>query len=494
MTRAAFASMLLVIVALIAGCGGSTAPPGSTLSGTWVDVDGDGLLERGPGQPLLDRTELAPPARPGRTLATFAQVTDVHVMDAQSPARAPFLDRLGPPFESTFRPQETLTSQVLAATVRSLNRLPLDAVVETGDLVDNDQANEYSEALTVLRGGVVRPDSGRPGYEGVQAASDGDPFYYRPQIDAPRDPALLRRAERPFRSPGLRAPWFPVVGNHDVLVQGVIAPTARTEAIATGSLRAVGLAPDLQLPSESQLSDALVDRILAHGLPGPAVRTTPDARRREFSAGSAVHRLIAASGHGRLDGKLLDYSFDLGRSVCAIVLDAVRRQGGSGGTIRARQLVWLRRQLRAAGRRWVVVFTHQPLRGCAGGEQALALLDRNPRVVAAIAGDTHHNAIEPRRSPAGGYWLITTSSLVDYPQQARAFRLVATAGGGAAIETWMVDHGSGDGLARTSLALSFLDWQGGRARHFAGSRRDRNVRLFLSKRIPAAGGARQRSG
>jgi hypothetical protein len=45
----------------------------------------------------------------------------------------------------------------------------------------------------------------------------------------------------------------------------------------------------------------------------------------------------------------------------------------------------------------------------------------------------------------------------------------------------MVDHRSGDGLARTSLELSFLDWQGGRPAGFAGSARDRNVRLFLRR-------------
>ena len=101
-------------------------------------------------------------------------------------------------------------------------------------------------------------------------------------------------------------------------------------------------------------------------------------------------------------------------------------------------------------------------------------------MLAAVAGHTHRNSI--RR--AGHLWAITTASLADYPQQARAFRVWRAAGGGYVLDTWMLDHGAGpDGLAKVSLDLAFLDAQGGRPGNFSGTPADRNRRL----RVPTSG-------
>jgi hypothetical protein len=453
-----------------------SAPSGSTLRGTWIDADGDGILERGPGEALADRTELAPAARPVKRLALFAQLTDAHVRDEESPARAAILDRLGPPFTSTFRPQEALTAQVLSAAVASIDRVHPQAVLETGDLVDSAQANELDMALAVLRGGRVDPNSGAPGYDGPQSASNPDPFFYRPDVDAPRHPGLLTRAQLPFDSPGLRAPWYPVLGNHDLLLDGEVPATEPLERLAVGSRFPVRLDPGVRVPHGRRASaPALVERVLGRGL----VQTRPvpaDPRRRYLHPGEAMRRLRSASGHGGR-GPRLDYAFDVGPRLRVIVLDLIARGGGSGGRVVPSQVGWLGRELRRAGRRYVIVASHQPLRSSAGGGRALALLDRSPRVVAAVAGDTHHNRIRPRRVRGRGYWLIETASLADYPEQARAFRLVETAGGGVALETWMLDTAP-DALASTSRELAYLDAQGGRPAAFAGRRSDRNARLY----------------
>jgi hypothetical protein len=126
----------------------------------------------------------------------------------------------------------------------------------------------------------------------------------------------------------------------------------------------------------------------------------------------------------------------------------------------------------------VIVISHQPLTTSTRGDELLALLDRSQRVIAALSGHVHRNRIEPRVTAAGGYWLISTASLIDYPQQARALRVVATQGGGVAIHTWMLDHVFPGDLGVISRQLAYLDAQGGRPQGFVGGRLDRNVTLY----------------
>jgi hypothetical protein len=393
------------------------------------------------------------------------------VRDEESPGRVPFLDRLGPPLNSTFRPHEAFSTQVLDAAVRALRRERPDAVVVTGDIVDSAQENELAQALAVLEGGVVAPDSGGPGYDGVQDGANPDPFFFRPDHDAPRHPGSLAAAQRRFRAGGVGVPWYPAVGNHDVLVQGEVPATEAIEAVTVGDRMVTGLDPAFLPPTldEDDAAEA-VDVLLRQGEAFGRAQAVPrDPARRHLAPDALVARLAAAAGVSPAAPGRLDYTFQLAPQVRGIVLDTVNRAGGSRGVVRPDQVAWLRRQLDG----WVVVFAHNPLEASDGGAAALEVLDRAEGVVAVVSGNRHRNVIRSR----DGYWLIGTSSLADFPQQARMFRL-REAPGGAVLETWMVDH-DGRGLAGTARELAYLDAQGGRPQGFAGRPTDRNARLFV---------------
>lgn len=466
---------------------------GSTLETTWVDRTGDGRLQVGPGEPLVEREELHGRAPLDRVLGTLGHLTDAHVMDASSPARVTFLARLGPPFQSTFRPQEALTVQVLVGAVIALRALGPDVVVQGGDLIDNDQHNELDQAVAALLGGHVQAGSGPDGYHGVQLASNPDPFYYRPDVDAPRHPGLLQEAVRPFTSPGLGRPWLPVLGDHDVLVAGELVPNPLTQHLAVGDRALWTLPEELSLPPGLRTEAVntpdgpplagLADEFLMKALQGPTVKVPADPRRRELSVTDSVGALRSASSAPLGSEDRLDYVHDLGERLRLIVLDLASREGGSGGRVVPGQVELVRQAISEAGDRWVVFVSHQTLRQSVGGDQLQAVLDASPRVILLLNGHTHHNRIRARRTEVGGHWELETASLVDWPQQARALRIHETHdGAGVAIKTWMLDHVFPGRLGRISRELAHMSAAGGRPGHFAGEPSDRNAILYVPPR------------
>ena len=99
-TAGSVAILLALGVVIMAACGkdGRADRPGcsgSTVSCTLGDPRGVGELERRPGEPLVDRTDLAGTGRVVRSLAVFAQISDIHITDEESPLRVEVIDRRG---------------------------------------------------------------------------------------------------------------------------------------------------------------------------------------------------------------------------------------------------------------------------------------------------------------------------------------------------------------------------------------------------------------
>lgn len=436
-----------------------------------------------------------------RALLTLVHLTDLQLADVQSPARFEFLNRqfADPRYAEIIpvqRPQETLNAHAVNEMLRTVNAAigpvsaaPPELAITTGDAIDNAQWNELQALLSLFEGGRVAMNSGGSHYEGVQALDwpddifwkpdgigDNGPDLFRSAFGFPHWPGLLRRALEEFTAPGLRMPWLSCFGNHEALNQGVGAVSADIAAALVGDVKPWALRDDFDHDRALELFTHSSEVFMA----GPAMRVAADPSRRPITRREFVEshfRLTARpSGHGfternRLDGTA--YYVHDEEAVRLIALDTNCLAGGASGCLDHDQARWLEARLAevhstyrdSAGNpvetanddRLVVILSHHgveslvhPLTRHSGpdgqpllsGTDILALLHRYPNVVLWLNGHTHLNAVRPRRDPGDatrGFWEVTTSSVVDWPCQARLVEIVER-GGQLSIFCTMLDH------------------------------------------------------
>ncbi len=493
------------------------------------------------GEPHIVRTELvggAPVSHvsPQDSIIAIGHITDLHVTDVQSPARFEFVNRQwgDPRFAELLtmqRPHEALNFHAIESMVRALNgieRSPVTGaairfVAMTGDAIDNTQRNELSNFLALFDGGAVRPDSGAPGYEGVQSAGWPDDICWKPEgpsggdifqrdLGFPACPGLLERAIQPFESSRLRLPWIGCYGNHEEVCQGVGLVTPALARAMTASRKPLALPPGLDL-------DKTLETFVQHPeffMTGPSIDVTGDSTRRPISRGEFVESHILSGGHGFTQQNQVDgtaYYVDDTPAIRFITLDTVCPEGGAEGRIDSAQLHWLERRLEEAHSsfvsrdgstvrtthrdRLVVVLSHHGYDTLANpraerrSDELMELLHRFGNVVLWLNGHIHANRVTPRPDPRGGkgFWEVTTSSMVDWPCQARVVELFEAGGGLLGIACTMVDHeGSIRGGLEDVAALAGLHRElagnvpfNGFDSWRPGEPVDRNVVLLLRK-------------
>ncbi len=496
LSRRAFLTQAAALAALTGldahTLGGLLAEPGeaavaaSTLVGTVlqgpVTSGSYRRLAAGPGEPYLPRLDVLG-RTPGasrlaarRSLLYLGHLSDLHVIDSQSPGRIePMIVSNHVSWGSAFHPQDALTVHVVAAMAQAMNVLraspltgaPMGAAVVTGDSADMHSHLELRWFIDLMDGRSVRANSGAPDrFEGVQAWPEAT-WAYRPGDPSGGDfgtygfpalPQLLEQAIRePVQSPGLPSPWYSVYGNHDTLLVGTFHLDAALRALAVGDQKAFTLEATASGALSGYASSASPLQRFADALgislgmrSGYRPVTSDPARflfeQRDFMAEHfRTEPTPGPVGHGftqrNLDTGETWWKADLSPRVRAFGLDTCNQVAGPDGAVPDDQFRWLEAELKTAQaeQRLVLLLSHhnsltlenratrpgfdQPLHGA---EELVDLLLRYPVCVAWFNGHTHLNQILAHRNArgTGGFWEVTTASCIDFPQQQQVVELV----------------------------------------------------------------------
>ena len=459
------------------------------------------------------------PSENAVSVLSLVHISDLHICDAQSPARVEYMDRFADPhhpfselvkYVGTYRAQEILTTQTLNAMVSTINSLengvvtnrPIDAVVITGDVTDNAQQNELHWYRTILDGGYVVPDSGNQSeWDGVASRSpvNYDPSYWNPEgtpdgcvDDYPRSlyglpliPGLMDAVRQGFTAPGLHHTWLATHGNHDALLQGTVAPDQNVQDFAIGQNRIVSLDPNTDL-SKMFGNFQMVGPTSYPDSGGAKLREiTPDVRRRiNHPDDWAKIHLECGHEHGLTEENLntgTKYWFrDIG-SVRLVSLDTVNPYGGWQGSLSESQFAWLRRTLEDQVPKYFVLLSHHPAATLFNGyspdgsearvleAEVVELLLSEPRVILWLAGHNHQHEIQKISNKyQDSFWHIQTSSNIDWPQQGRKIEILEDAGK-VVIATTVFDHNGTLTLEEATSDLSDTKNLSGLSRLLAGN-------------------------
>ncbi len=463
-----------------------------------------------PRHDLADETTVGP----GSGELSLVHLSDAHIVDAASPARCEWVELRGDdprwrPLLHMHRPYEALAVHALAAHVEQIRTHPIgpttarphDLVLSTGDCIDNAQVNELRAYLTLMGGGRTSLDQRGCALDPPSGTAESWPFWdpagrYDSRWSSwfPLVEDLVARASEPVHSPGLGLAWTSVVGNHDLLRQGTALTTDELESIAVGAHKAWAPQPDFS-PCDPLAQYIDAPHTFSDG-PGQAVAADPDRRAIDRQLWAAAHLQAGAIGISSpaSSGDSLDAVLDID-AVRIITLDTTHPQGDFQGSASSSQLEWLDAMLTEVDKdrdRFTIIASHHgpdslvnrrgddPQRRHRG--DLLTVAHRHPSLIAWLVGHRHIHRIEPHAGPHGGFWEITTGSIIDWPSQTRSIEVLRHARGLVELRTTVNDHGDNAELAalHRRLAASFAEHSG--ETHRRGRDLDADTQLFVDTR------------
>ncbi len=438
----------------------------------------------------------------GETLLTFFTMSDIHIVDKESPSQAIFgamstNPAVPPPGfgnvnTSAYSPIMLSTTHVLDAAVQTINALnknaPFDFGISLGDDANSDQYNELRWFIDVMDGKIITPSSG--------AHRGADSIDY----------------QKPYRAAGLdkSIPWYQTLGNHDqhwcgtllvndydrrilvgntvidmalagvsafpsfeghgyymgvidgatvygtimgygndtTMAPPVIAADARRHALATETSTTLNWMKEFfkttSQPKGHGFTKCNLDNDFASysfepkaNLPLKVIVLDDTCKENPYAAQSSYARacldqprydwLINELNQGQIDGKLMIIAAHIPVGPQSNIPDNPVTAPADNQTLDNRKILPLFLSTVHLGE----APPYEPLTpyNVVTDEMLLATLHNYPNLILWIAGHRHINTVTPQPAPAPkgpecGFWEVETSSLRDFPQEFRTFKIV----------------------------------------------------------------------
>ena len=418
--------------------------------GKWKEGDGDALIKRTDhGIDSQSKTQYQ--------LLYFVQITDIHLTDIESPLRVVTADAPSVT-EGAYRLQTQYSKQVLNSMIRTINNVAkpkkFDFLFATGDLIDNDEYVEARWFIDSLDGKVIHPETGE----------QDDPI-----------PGPGNDFDDPYQAWGLDKdiPWYAVIGNHDLRPQGTFFATENLEKTALGNTPLAGTQSGAEADAPKITNgDAKVPADPDRKLLGLGVK--------DHNSSSYIAQFFNTKtnpiGHGykSKDAKNGFYTFDPGAGfIRIIVMDTFTGstvEGTASGFMTKDQ--WNNDIIPAIEQavkdnKLIIMVSHHPTYSMdksseVTGEEIRTKFMSYPNLIMHLVGHGHFNKIDywNNTDNSQGYWEIQTSSLIDFPQQARIVEIAYNGDGTGSIFTVMLDHNSPNGcMSELSRELSIKERQ-----------------------------------